>query len=489
MTDETNDGFTGGSRPTWDLDQYSVKARQERRAQAREEIATAAAEGGGGKTFHDKYVTDQDDGDWLAPAESKQRPRFVESGTIFWISFIGAILSALTVGLYRFWMITSLRRAYAGSIRIDGDPIEYTGTGFEKMLGFLIAVALLAVYLGIANVLLIFAGISSLDAGVLFAPVSLVAVLPFIFWAQYRGQRYFLSRLNWRGIRFGLGGGAWGYTLRSLLWSLAAILTLGLLYPYLHFKQAKYVTDRSFFGSIPMKQEGSWLGLLAYWIWLYISLGLVFLAAWGLAEEMKLGEEGISIMLAVFMPFAMLLVFIMFMNYQIGAFRYLWDNRRIGLASIENDVTVGSIVWAYIKGSFLVSFLTMLVGAIAGVVFVGGGILLTTAILGGQEGATEFVRGDLLTIFERETPPTLDELTMLAPVLIGVALSYFFFFAASFAFGQSLITQPILRLKVEAMLIRRPEALLSAQQRDKDQMRDAGGFADALGVDLGAGLG
>ena len=51
------------------------------------------------------------------------------------------------------------------------------------------------------------------------------------------------------------------------------------------------------------------------------------------------------------------------------------------------------------------------------------------------------------------------------------------------------ITQPILRLKVEAMLIRRPEALLSAQQRSRDEMRDAGGFADALGGDVGAGFG
>jgi len=488
LTDETNDGFGGGGRPAWDLEQYSVKARQDRRAARREEMATAAAEGGGGKTFHDQYVTEQDDGDWLAPAEGKQRPRFVESGTIFWIAFTGAILSVLTVGLYRFWMLTRLRRAYAGSIRIDGDPIEYTGTGFEKMLGFLIAVALLAVYLGIANVLLIFAGVVALDAGALFAPVSLVAVLPFIFWAQYRGQRYFLSRLNWRGIRFGLAGGAWGYTLRSLLWSLAAILTLGLLYPYLHFRQAKYITDRSFFGSIPMKQEGSWLGLLAYWIWLYISLGMVFLAAWGLAEEMKLPEEGISILLVVFQPFALLLFFFMLMNYQIGAFRYLWDNRRIGGASLENDVTVGSIVWAYIKGSFLVSFLTMLVSVIAGIVFIGGGVFLTNMLVGGGEGSA-LLGQELMALLENETPPSPEQLMSLAPIFVGIALTYFFLFAASFAFGQSLITQPILRLKVEAMLIRRPEALLSAQQRDKDQMRDAGGFADALGMDVGAGFG
>ncbi|MEM7499552.1 MAG: DUF898 family protein [Pseudomonadota bacterium] len=440
------------------------------------------------KKFEDEHVTDQDDGDWLAPAASKQRPRFVESGAIFWIAFLGAIFSVLTVGLYRFWMITKLRRAYAGSIRIDGDPIEYTGTGFEKMLGFLIAVSMLAIYLGIANVLLIFAGIASLDAGALFAPVSLVAVVPFIFWAQYRGQRYVMARMRWRGIRFGLGGGAWGYMLRSLLWAFAAVVTLGLLYPYLHFRQAKYMTDRSSFGSLQMRQEGSWLGLFAYWVWLYIAAGMVFLAAWGLAEEMKLGEQGISMMLAIFMPFAFLLLFILFMNYQIGAFRYLWDNRRIGRAEVENDVTVSAIIWTYVKGSFLVSVLTMVVGAIAGIVFIGGGSVLMATMVEGDESTLQLLR-QLPDMLESEQLPPIEALAAAAPLILGLALTYFFFFAASFAFGQSLITQPILRLKVEAMLIRRPEALMQAQQRDHDQAREAGGFADALGVDLGAGFG
>ncbi|MEM6945792.1 MAG: hypothetical protein AAF565_18775, partial [Pseudomonadota bacterium] len=210
--------------------------------------------------------------------------------------------------------------------------------------------------------------------------------------------------------------------------------------------------------------------------------------AWGLAEEMKLGEQGISMMLAIFMPFAFLLLFILFMNYQIGAFRYLWDNRRIGRAEVENDVTVSAIIWTYVKGSFLVSVLTMVVGAIAGIVFIGGGSVLMATMVEGDESTLQLLR-QLPDMLESEQLPPIEALAAAAPLILGLALTYFFFFAASFAFGQSLITQPILRLKVEAMLIRRPEALMQAQQRDHDQAREAGGFADALGVDLGAGFG
>ena len=40
--------------------------------------------------------------------------------------------TVLTLGFYRFWMVTRLRRHYWNAIRIQGDPLEYTGTGREK---------------------------------------------------------------------------------------------------------------------------------------------------------------------------------------------------------------------------------------------------------------------------------------------------------------------------------------------------------------------
>ncbi|MEM6679004.1 MAG: DUF898 family protein [Pseudomonadota bacterium] len=472
----------------WDLDQYSVQARRQRREARRAEIAEAAAAGEVPTDLDEAYQTDDDDGDWLAPAEEKKRPRFVLSGSIFWIALTGAVLTVLTLGFYRFWMITNLRRAYAGSVRFDGDPLEYTGTGFEKLIGFLIAISMLAVYLALANIGLVFAGLSTLDEGALIAPFSLLAVAPFYFWAQYRGQRYLLARLRWRGIRFGLANGSWSYMLRSLLWSALTVASLGFLYPFQHFRQARFIANRTYFGSLKMEQGGSWLGLLAYWIWLYIAAGMIFLAAWGLAEEMQLGEQGIGIMLSIFMPIAILILFILYMNYQVGAFRYLWDNRKIAKATLENDVSAKAIVWTYIKGSFIVSILTTVIGAIVGVIFIGGGAFLTAALLGGQEAAQGILREDLEALLQENAVPTADLLLNALPLVVGIAVTYFMLFALSFSFTQSMITQPILRAKVEAMLVRNPAALNRAQQRERDDAVEAGGFADALNVDVGGGI-
>src|ERR1700754_3060716 len=61
----------------------------------------------------------------------------------------GAGLELITVGFYRFWLATDIRRHLWSNTVIDGDTPEYTGRGKELLIGFLIALAILMpVYLG-----------------------------------------------------------------------------------------------------------------------------------------------------------------------------------------------------------------------------------------------------------------------------------------------------------------------------------------------------
>ena len=118
-------------------------------------------------------------------------------------------LTVITLGIYRFWARTRIRRYFWSALAPGGDALEYTGTGLEKFLGFLIAVAFLAVYLGLVQLGLFFAGLSMLTEAQAIVQVvgqfiTLLAVLPLIFYAQYRGRRYILSRTRWRGLRFGV---------------------------------------------------------------------------------------------------------------------------------------------------------------------------------------------------------------------------------------------------------------------------------------------
>ena len=110
-------------------------------------------------------------------------------GRLFWLALKTSALTVLSLGVYRFWMKTRLRRYYWSSIRPGGVPLEYAGEPLEKLLGFLIAVVFLAFYIGIVNLILMFASFAILHGNVAAYVLSFIGVIPILFYAQYRAPR------------------------------------------------------------------------------------------------------------------------------------------------------------------------------------------------------------------------------------------------------------------------------------------------------------
>src|ERR1700687_1797898 len=85
------------------------------------------------------------------PAAPERGPvRFVGPTGRFWQLLIrGALLLLVTLGIYRFWFVTDIRRYLWSNTEIAGDALEYLGTGRELLLGFLVAIAILVpIYAG-----------------------------------------------------------------------------------------------------------------------------------------------------------------------------------------------------------------------------------------------------------------------------------------------------------------------------------------------------
>ena len=55
----------------------------------------------------------------------------------------GAGLEFVTLGFYRFWLLTDIRRHLWANTLVGGDAAEYTGRGKELLIGFLVALAIL----------------------------------------------------------------------------------------------------------------------------------------------------------------------------------------------------------------------------------------------------------------------------------------------------------------------------------------------------------
>ncbi|MYK57552.1 MAG: DUF898 domain-containing protein, partial [Rhodospirillaceae bacterium] len=65
------------------------------------------------------------------------------SGELFVIFLINLALSILTLGIYRFWGRTRIRRYVWSQTSLLGEPLEYTGRGVELFLGFLFALVVI----------------------------------------------------------------------------------------------------------------------------------------------------------------------------------------------------------------------------------------------------------------------------------------------------------------------------------------------------------
>ena len=178
----------------------------------------------------------------------------------------GAGLEFVTLGFYRFWLLTDIRRHLWSNTLVDGDAAEYTGRGKELLIGFLVALAILVpIYLGYFLI-----GLEA-ERYQAFASIPLVAFF-YLFgqFAIYRARRYRLTRTVWRGVRFWMTGSGWIYALRASLWGLLMILTLGLILPWRAAALERYKMRHSYYGDLQGSFEGRGWEFFkrGWWLWL-----------------------------------------------------------------------------------------------------------------------------------------------------------------------------------------------------------------------------
>ena len=185
--------------------------------------------------------------------------RFRGRPRVFWrLLAHGAVLLMFTLGIYRFWLITDVRRFLWSSTELAGESFEYSGTARELLLGFLIAITILVPLYTAFFFLALGAGtIGEMASSIAFVVLTLLG-----HYAVYRARRYRLSRTIYRGVRFHQTGSAWRYAICALLWWTLIILTLGLAYPFAQSRLERFKMRNTFFGNLPGRFEGSGARLL-----------------------------------------------------------------------------------------------------------------------------------------------------------------------------------------------------------------------------------
>jgi uncharacterized membrane protein YjgN (DUF898 family) len=196
------------------------------------------------------------------------------------IAISNALLNIATLGIYRFWATTRERRYFWSKTRFIDDRFEWTGTGMELFIGFLIALIIFFIPV-IGLQLLIQSLILQNKAGLagLLTAIFYFVVLYLVGLAVFRGLRYRLSRTSWRGIHGGSDNAGFHYGFAYLWKTIAGLLVLGLLVPWSMTSLWKDRWEKMSFGPHQFQSDPQWNVLMKRYLIAYFSPFIALFAA------------------------------------------------------------------------------------------------------------------------------------------------------------------------------------------------------------------
>ncbi len=301
-----------------------------------------------------------------AEAEPLTLAHTINGASLAGITFKNALLNIPTLGIWSFWAKTRVRRYLWSNIQIAGDPLHYTGTGFELFKGAIIALLVLTA-LFVPLWLLSAAGYGHITGPVQFIIFILLTPLGMFF-----ARRYRLSRTEWRGIRAGFSGDWKAFAFKSAGLTLLSVITLGLAAPFRRVFIERFFWSNSFFGT---EKFGSTLqvrhiGLFFYIAWAILAVGITidfhdfkiafmngFYAAQGKPKFADTSNTDLSIS-----GYSMFLSLIVYTYYRFIYFKASISN--ISLAKIK--LTSQFSLWAVVKIIFIMLLIFAFFGVIIG---------------------------------------------------------------------------------------------------------------------------
>jgi len=323
------------------------------------------------------------------PAAPLEPTRFVYDGRLseLYIIFLkNVLLSIITLGIYRFWGKVNVRRYLWSRTSLLGDRFEYTGTGGELFVSFLIVMVFFAVVFGTIFGIAFAAG----PAGAVISSVLIIVMYPAIFYffflAQFTALRYRLTRTNWRGIRGAMSGSPWKYGFIALGWWALSAVSAGLLAPIPVFRTLDYRLNNVYFGTARAKFDGTvadvflrflayyfssiFVAVIAFGIMIAVLSGLGMYDGLGRIMERLSSHEQLSEAMAyrlIYMIQATLLISIpavglfvlpLFCWYAAFLYNYLLGHTSIAGGSFAGKVTMGRM-FGYVFANALIMILTL----------------------------------------------------------------------------------------------------------------------------------
>ncbi len=410
------------------------------------------------------------------PAVPARPVHFTGNPHAYWRLLIrGAVLLAITLGIYRFWLATDIRRFLWAHTDVNGESLEYTGTAVELLLGFLIAIALLVPIYAVFFLLTLSMG----PIGQFISALSLPALAFLGQYAIYRARRYRLTRTVFRGVRFHQTGSAFRYAVCAIFWWMMIALTVGLAYPFAQASLERFKLRNTYYGNLAGRFEGSGFRLFLRGLpmWLLVVGPFLFTIAVAIAtvdwtavaelasrggNDLPARIEGASpgfyVVIVVAITASVVSVAmaaILFPAFQAMTLRWWASGVRFGNLATHSRLRTGQIYGAYLR--FLLYGLLLLIAA---------------AVLAGIGYAV------LLILIGATARPEIAEIA----TIIGGLISYVFVMLGFSTIYQGTVKLALWRHGIESLEIEGLDVLDHVEAGGAASSAVGEGLADALNV-------
>ncbi len=156
----------------------------------------------------------------------------------YWGIFItNLLLSIVTLGVYSAWAKVRRKRYFLNSTQIDGISLNYHATGMQLFKGRLIAFTVIVISSILSNYFI-------LEAGLIISVLFLFLVP----WVLNRSMRFNARVTSWRNVRLNWRGTYWRSFAVMWLATPSAVLSLGILVPFISRWINQYYVRRYSFG-------------------------------------------------------------------------------------------------------------------------------------------------------------------------------------------------------------------------------------------------
>lgn len=160
-------------------------------------------------------------------------------GQYFKIWIVNILLSVLTLGIYSAWAKVRRKQYFYGNTRLSGAAFQYLANPVKILKG---------------RIVVFFFFLAYTAANQFFPIISLAFILillVFLPWLVVRSLSFNAHNSALRNIRFNFSGTVMGAAKAFVFWPLLVPVTLGLLGPYVYFRQKQFVVVNSGYGKTP----------------------------------------------------------------------------------------------------------------------------------------------------------------------------------------------------------------------------------------------